>query len=216
MLVPSFLFEPQEDGSLYLPLGLDDIKRHGTYGYHEAAPAQPEVLKQQNHSVKLATNGHVKHVPQEKSVEFSAPVEPVVQAQTGSHPLDSAAMRESISSEAACRVEPNEVVIRKTMHEHKQLVDQPVMHETAQVERIPVNRLLTEPAQVRQEGDVTIIPVVEEVLVVEKRLLLKEEIRITRRRREQHKPKEVTLKSEEARIERVRPKSQMPSAGCGV
>jgi stress response protein YsnF len=43
----------------------------------------------------------------------------------------------------------------------------------------------------------------EEVLVVEKRLMLKEEVRVTKSRHEVRDPKEVTLRSEEAVIERL-------------
>ena len=50
------------------------------------------------------------------------------------------------------------------------------------IERVKVERLVTEPVSQRQEGDTLILPVVEEVLVLEKRLMLREEIRITRKR----------------------------------
>ena len=59
----------------------------------------------------------------------------------------------------------------------------------------------------RQEGDTLIVPVLEEVLVVEKRLLLKEEVRITRTRTEVHSPQAVTLRSEEAVIEEIAPEN---------
>ena len=52
------------------------------------------------------------------------------------------------------------------------------------IERVKVDRLVTEPVSQRQEGDTLILPVMEEVLVVEKRMMLREEIRITRRRDE--------------------------------
>ena len=48
----------------------------------------------------------------------------------------------------------------------------------AEVERVPIGREVTEAPQTRQEGDVLVIPVVEEILVVERRLVLKEEIRV--------------------------------------
>ena len=48
-----------------------------------------------------------------------------------------------------------------------------------------------------------IIPLIEEVLVVEKRLLLKEEVRITRRQVQESRPQTVTLRTEEAIVERV-------------
>jgi hypothetical protein len=47
---------------------------------------------------------------------------------------------------------------------------------------VQIDRIVAEPPVQRQEGDTLILPVVEEVLVVEKRLMLREEIRITRRR----------------------------------
>lgn len=50
--------------------------------------------------------------------------------------------------------------------------------ETVEVTHVPVDREIGEAPQVRTENGVTIIPVVEEVLVVEKRLILKEEIHI--------------------------------------
>jgi stress response protein YsnF len=45
--------------------------------------------------------------------------------------------------------------------------------------------------------------VLEEVLVVEKRLLLKEEVRITKRRIETHMPQRVILRREEVAVERI-------------
>jgi stress response protein YsnF len=48
-----------------------------------------------------------------------------------------------------------------------------------------------------------IVSILEEVLVVEKRLRLKEEIHIRKRRVETHQPQQVTLRYEEARIERL-------------
>ncbi len=47
------------------------------------------------------------------------------------------------------------------------------------IERVPVNRIVAESPSQRQEGDTLVLPVVEEVIVVEKRLMLREEIRIT-------------------------------------
>jgi hypothetical protein len=63
--------------------------------------------------------------------------------------------------------------------------------EEADVRRVPVNRIVTEVPQTRQEGEVTIVPVLEEVLVVEKRLLLKEEIHIVRRRAQVREPRRI-------------------------
>jgi stress response protein YsnF len=48
-----------------------------------------------------------------------------------------------------------------------------------------------------------VIPLLEEFLVVEKRLLLKEEVCITRRRVDTHAPQRVTLRREDAVMERI-------------
>ena len=65
-----------------------------------------------------------------------------------------------------------------------QTVSETLEGQTVEVSRISVDRMLLpgEPVpQIRTEGDVTVIPVLEEVLVVEKRLVLKEELRVLRR-----------------------------------
>ena len=58
----------------------------------------------------------------------------------------------------------------------------PLFREDCDVERVPIKRMIDQPAEVRQEGDTLIIPLMEEVLVVEKRLMLREELHIRRRR----------------------------------
>jgi hypothetical protein len=82
---------------------------------------------------------------------------------------------------------------------HNFTVNESLLEEAVNVERVPVNRFIEQPVETRQEGDVTIVPVMEEVLVVQRRLMLKEEIRITRRR-EQRKLRKVVLSGAEPRI----------------
>jgi stress response protein YsnF len=68
---------------------------------------------------------------------------------------------------------------------------------------VPVNRIVGEadlPAS-RYEGDTLIVPILEEVLVVEKRYRIKEELHIIRHRREHRHAETVTLKSEEVAVE---------------
>ena len=55
------------------------------------------------------------------------------------------------------------------------------------------------------EDGVLVIPILEEVLVVEKRLLLKEEVRVTKRQKHISKPQHVTLRREVVDIERLAP-----------
>jgi uncharacterized protein (TIGR02271 family) len=100
-------------------------------------------------------------------------------------------------------VETGRVRIRKIVHEREEIVDPPLMRDEVDIERVPINRVVEGPISVRSEEDTLIIPVLEEVLVIEKRLLLKEEVRITKRRVETHTPQRVTLRREEAAVERI-------------
>ncbi len=96
-------------------------------------------------------------------------------------------------------------VVRVTRHvsERTETVDETGFREEVEVKRIPINRYVETQPEVQVEGDTTIIPVLEEVLVVEKRLLLKEEVRVMRKRKEVKSPQEVHLRSEDIKIEHV-------------
>lgn len=73
------------------------------------------------------------------------------------------------------------VLINKTVEEHSELVNVPLRQEEISVERKPIETYVDEVPATRQEGDTTIYSVVKEVLVVEKRIMLMEEIHVTRR-----------------------------------
>ncbi len=77
----------------------------------------------------------------------------------------------------------------------------PLLSEEVSVERVPIHRFMDEAIPVRYEGDILIVSLLEEVPVVQKRLMLKEELRITTRQVEAHKPVRVTLRREEATVE---------------
>jgi uncharacterized protein (TIGR02271 family) len=100
-------------------------------------------------------------------------------------------------------VETGRVRIHKTVHTREVLVDEPLLREEVIIERVPVNRVVEGPIPVHYEGDTMIVSVLEEVLVVKTRLLLTEELRITRRRTETHQPVPVTLRREDVTIERI-------------
>jgi len=94
------------------------------------------------------------------------------------------------------------VRIHKTVTERQETIDTPTYSESVQVERVARGEWVDSIPQIRHEGDTMIIPVVEEVLVVEKRLRLREELRVTKRRTEDTTPQQVTLRSEEVTIDR--------------
>lgn len=92
---------------------------------------------------------------------------------------------------------------RTETHEDAVVIDEPLRAERVTIERVAMDRFIDEPVSARQEGDTTIIPVVEEVVVLEKRLKLVEEIRLTRQQTIKHQPQTVTLRRQEAVLERV-------------
>ena len=100
------------------------------------------------------------------------------------------------------RVVTETVRLHKRVHEEEEVLDVPVRTEAVEVERVPVGRWLDAPAEVRREGDTTVYPVVEEVLVVEKRLRLVEEVRVTRRQGTRRVQERVGLRREEVVVER--------------
>ena len=82
-------------------------------------------------------------------------------------------------------------------------VDEPLISRSVQIERHAVGHLLPtmESPPARREGTTMIFSVVEEVLVTEKRLMLKEEIHVTQTETTVHRPVNVALRSEEMVIE---------------
>jgi uncharacterized protein (TIGR02271 family) len=101
------------------------------------------------------------------------------------------------------RVETWRVRISKVVHEREEVIDEPLLSEEVSIERLPIHRFVDEAIPIRYEGDTMIISLLEEVPVVEKRLILKEELRITKRQVEAHQPVRVTLRREEATVEHL-------------
>ncbi|SMF71236.1 conserved domain-containing protein [Azospirillum oryzae] len=101
------------------------------------------------------------------------------------------------------RVERSRVRVTTRVSEREETVREALEHEEATVTRVPIDREIDAHPGIRQEGDVTVIPLVEEVLVVERRLILREELHIRKSRRIVEVEQPVTLRSEEAVVERV-------------
>lgn len=97
--------------------------------------------------------------------------------------------------------------ITKHVSARQETLDELLRDQQVVIERRPVGLLLEgiDFPQQRYEGDVLIIPVVEEILVTEKRLFLVEEVRVTRTESTHRTPQQVTLRKEEISIERLEP-----------
>ena len=95
------------------------------------------------------------------------------------------------------------VGVHTTSHDH--LIDEALTHEGVEIERIAINRPVDAVPPIREEGDTTVIPVVEEVVVVERRLVLKEEIHLRRVRTTERLRETVVLREQHVVIERAEP-----------
>jgi uncharacterized protein (TIGR02271 family) len=100
------------------------------------------------------------------------------------------------------QVEAGRLRVRISVDEREEQVPVELAHDEVEVERIAKNQPLSELPGVRLEGNTTIIPVVEEVVVVEKRLVLVEEIHVRRKTGRSTREIPVTVRSESAAIER--------------
>jgi uncharacterized protein (TIGR02271 family) len=99
--------------------------------------------------------------------------------------------------------ESGRVVVHKTVAERDEVVEILLRQQDLSVERVPIGRVVQEAPQTRQEGDLLIVPILEEVLVVEKRLVLKEELHIRKQSSERTEQKTVRLRSEQVEIEQT-------------
>lgn len=81
-------------------------------------------------------------------------------------------------------------------------IDEPLERVDVEVERVPIGDWVDRLPEQRREGDTIIIPVVEEVAVVVKRLRLVEEVRLTPHRTIRHHREDVTVRRTEADMER--------------
>ncbi len=99
-------------------------------------------------------------------------------------------------------VETGKVLLRKTVQEFQQALDETLAVRTFDVERIVINRAVDAAPGIRSEGSTTIYPVVEERLILTKELILKEEIRVTQRDTERRDTQVVTLQREHIEVER--------------
>lgn len=97
--------------------------------------------------------------------------------------------------------------LRKQVHEEPVQVDETVAHDFVEVQRVPVGRVVDTAPSVRHEGDVMVVPVIEERLVTRKELVLVEEIRLHRRREVREVSGDVTLRREQVVVERLDPES---------
>lgn len=100
------------------------------------------------------------------------------------------------------RVPTGLVRVRVVPETREESVEVGLQDEDVAVERVPVGRFVNSVPPPRIEGDVTILPVVEERAVVTVRLFLREEVRLRTHRRTRVERHAMTLRSERVEVER--------------
>ncbi len=99
-------------------------------------------------------------------------------------------------------VETGKVRLVKTTSEYTEQLNEPLAVRTFDIERIVINQPVDSAPAVRQQGDTTIYPVVEEQLILTKRLVLKEEVHVTQRDTQRMDTQVVSLHREHLTVER--------------
>jgi len=98
-------------------------------------------------------------------------------------------------------VDLGELRVHKYVEETEEVVRQPITRDDLIVERVPVNQPLEAPVAPREDGDWLVIPIMEEVLVVQKRLMLVEEVRIRKRQVTEEQQVRETVRHERVELE---------------
>lgn len=111
-------------------------------------------------------------------------------------------------AEEVVRVDKRESVtgkvrVRTRVEVETEMVRAALATEDVEVSRVPVDRPVDHMPAIRTEDGVTIVPVVEEVLVVEKRLVLKEELHIRRNIRHDNFEIPVELRKHRVEVDRT-------------
>jgi uncharacterized protein (TIGR02271 family) len=102
-------------------------------------------------------------------------------------------------------VQGGAVRVRTVVDTVEELARAELRGEKVDVTRVPVDREIDRAPEIRTENGVTVIPIVEEILVVEKRLVLKEELHVRRQETTEIVEVPVTVRRQRAVVERVTP-----------
>ncbi len=99
--------------------------------------------------------------------------------------------------------ESGRVVVHKTVTERDEVAEVLLRQQDLIVKRVAIGRVVSEAPPTRQDGDTLIVPILEEVLVVEKRLMLKEELHIRKQSSERTEQHTVRLRTEHVDIKQT-------------
>ena len=100
-------------------------------------------------------------------------------------------------------VETGRVRLVKQVKEEEVMVEAPLLYDQTEVERVAINQYVETAPEVRYEGDTMIIPVMREEVVITKRLILVEEVRVTKQQISTVSTQPVILRQETITVERI-------------
>jgi stress response protein YsnF len=95
-----------------------------------------------------------------------------------------------------------QVRVRTVTEDVPETLREELIAERVDVQHVAVERELTETPEIRFEGDLMIIPVIEERLVVEKKLFLVEEVHVRRLQGVERIEQPVTLRKQRVVVDR--------------
>ncbi len=132
------------------------------------------------------------------TLDGAAPTEPVVEAAS----LQTLVLHAE-KAVVTKRVRRTLVKATRRTVTRDEAVSAELSHQHVVVERVAIGRIVDAVPPLRQEGDVTIMPVVEEELVVVRRLVLKEEVHLRRVRTTVPHVETVTLRQQAVSVTRI-------------
>ena len=100
-------------------------------------------------------------------------------------------------------VQTGGVRVTKTVEQHEHIVEQEIRKGHVDVKRIQTNRIVDGPQPPHKSGNTLIVPIVSEVLRIEKQWVVTEEIHITQLEQRETVRETVPVKEEHARVERL-------------
>ncbi len=122
------------------------------------------------------------------------------------HPTDNdliVPLAEELAIVTKTIVQTGQVQVSTHVEEKATLIHEALRREEVVVERVAIGETVETAPSIRQEGDTFIYPIVEEILFIEKRLVLKEEIRIRYLVHAENVEREINLRSVHADIVRT-------------
>ncbi|MBA4166490.1 MAG: DUF2382 domain-containing protein [Chitinophagaceae bacterium] len=102
-----------------------------------------------------------------------------------------------------------EIVTTGTVHIHKSVTEEtvsinlPILNESYDINHLPgSDRVLDNPPPIRREGNITIIPVIREITVVQKKYVVIEELQLVKKVTQTPLSQEITLRTEHVAVTR--------------